>query len=147
MPHSVLSVPGIPPALSKSVIVGRADGSNFIICGILKLNSSKSSSVKSIPAVFAIASRCKIEFVLPPSAKSTTTAFLIESFVTISLGLISFLTKSTAKNPESKAILLFLEDTAAAEAQPVMLIPITSVKHARVFAVYSPWHAPAVGHA
>ena len=72
-------------------IVFFGGGKNY---GILEDNSSKSSSDNSISALFAIASKCSIEFVEPPRVKSATIAFLKESFVTMSLGKTLFLTKS-----------------------------------------------------
>ena len=53
-----------------------------------------SSSVNLIPASFAIAGRCKAAFVDPPDAATTTAAFSSDFFVTISLGLIFFLSNS-----------------------------------------------------
>ena len=89
----------------------------------------------SILPEFAIASKCKIEFVDPPRAKSVTIAFLIESRVMMSEGFMPFSTSSTIFMPDSKAICFFFEETAEAVAQKGRLIPITSVRQAMVFAV------------
>ena len=63
----------------------------------------------------------------------------------MSEGLISFFTSSTICIPLSNAILRFFEETAEADEQYGRLIPITSARHAIVFAVYIPWQAPAEG--
>ena len=84
---------------------------------------------------FAMASRCKIEFVEPPSARSVTIAFRMESFVIMSEGLMFFSTSSMIFIPDSNAICFFFDETAEAVAQKGRLIPITSVRQAIVFAV------------
>ena len=72
-------------------------------------------------------------------------AFRRLSLVIISEGFTSSFTSSTTCIPLSKAILRFWDDTAEDDEQYGILIPITSVRQAIVFAVYIPWQAPADG--
>ena len=88
-----------------------------------------------MPPEFAMARRCKIEFVEPPKARSVTIAFLIDVRVIMSDGFISLFTSSTIFMPDSKAICFFFEETADAVAQNGRLMPIISVRQAIVFAV------------
>ena len=109
--------------------------------------SSKSSRVTGHPNSWEMAGRCRAVLVEPPMAMSTRMALRKESLVTMSLGLMSFLTSSTILLPVSLAICSFLLSSARDVPQPVRLMPMVSVRQAMVLAVKSPEQLPLPGQA
>ena len=100
-----------------------------------------------IPASLAIAARCRTVFEEHPRAISDVRAFSNASIVNISLGLMSFSTRSIILEPASLASLLLSANTVGIVPFPGRASPIASDKQFIEFAVNIPEQDPHPGHA
>ena len=103
--------------------------------------------MRLIPASFAIANKCKIPFVEPPTAFNIVIEFSNASNVTISSGFMPNSSNFVHAFPVSNTILFRLSSSAGGLALPGNDYPIASDIDAIVFAVNIPPHDPALGHA
>ena len=137
----------MPPAHSRSSITVSVAGSSQVSCGVTRLSRSKSAIVMSTWASWAMAGMCSVVLVEPPSAMSMRMAFSSDCFVTILRAVTPSRTSATMRSPAACASRIFFDDPASADAVPVRLKPIASVRHAIVLAVYRPWQEPSPGQA
>ena len=93
----------------------------------------------------AIAARCTIAFVDPPTASSTRMAFSNDPIVKNPAGAKSLAAISTAKCPVASAMRRRSADTAGAQAPPASIKPSVSVISAIVLAVPITPQVPIVG--
>ena len=107
----------------------------------------KSSIVRSTSAECAIASRCRIKLVEPPSAKQVVIAFSKALRVIMSRGLRSSSSSLSTAAPAFSQSLRFGWPIATCAELPGRLIPSASIALAIVLAVYMPPHEPAPGMA
>src|SRR3990167_7238230 len=145
--RSIFITPGTPPTLYKSYITYLPEGFKSARCGTFLLILSKSSKLKLTPTAWAIASRCKAEFVEPPNAITTVIAFSNAFFVIISFGVMFFSSIWTTYFEDSKHSPFFLGSSAGIEEEFGNDMPNASIAEAIVFAVYIPPQLPAPGHA
>ncbi len=100
-----------------------------------------------MPAACAIASQCSTPLVEPPVAMITATAFSMDFFVTMSLGLRFFFTAATSTSMLVAALSRFSSSSAAIVEEKGSDMPTASTEEDIVFAVYMPPHAPTPGSA
>mmetsp|Transcript_11041 Transcript_11041/g.20034 ORF Transcript_11041/g.20034 Transcript_11041/m.20034 type:complete len:390 (+) Transcript_11041:309-1478(+) len=138
---------GVPPIWCTSSIryfpLGFRSPSSFV----LSLIRWKSSTLSSMPAVLAMASRCKTALVDPPKAFTMTIAFSKDFLVKMSSGFKSRSNRALI----AAAVVLhssrFSGDKAGLEDVYGKASPNASTAVAIVLAVYMPPQAPAPGQA
>mmetsp|Transcript_81464 Transcript_81464/g.213877 ORF Transcript_81464/g.213877 Transcript_81464/m.213877 type:complete len:291 (+) Transcript_81464:459-1331(+) len=140
-------ITGVPPILWTSSMRYLPLGLRSAMSGVFALMRWKSSMLRSMSAVVAMARRWSTAFVEPPRAFTTTMAFSKDFFVRMSSGF-RFLSSSwritgTSLLHSSR----FSGDSAGIEELPGRDRPMASIAQAIVFAVYMPPHAPAPGMA
>mmetsp|Transcript_43047 Transcript_43047/g.78263 ORF Transcript_43047/g.78263 Transcript_43047/m.78263 type:complete len:389 (-) Transcript_43047:384-1550(-) len=138
---------GVPPILCTSSMRYLPLGFRSPMSFVLSLSRWKSSTLSSIPAVWAMASKCKTALVDPPKAFTITMAFSKDFLVKMSSGL-----RSRSKRALIAAAVVlhssrFSGDIAGLEDVNGRAKPKASIAVANVFAVYIPPHAPAPGQA
>ena len=146
-PLSSLKTAGTPPASSKSSRAKLPLGIMLHKWGTFLPIASKVDSGRVKPASLAIAGRCNVVLVEPPSAMSSAMAFSNASLVKICDGLRSSLTSFMICLPVALANrslnALFARDVAQYGSDN----PRASVMHDIVLAVNIPLHEPHPGHA
>ena len=118
------------------------DGLKSPITGVRSEMAWKSSCVRSIPTVRAIAIKCKTALVEPPSTMTTVMASSKASRVMMSLGLISRARSVFMYSPTDAASRCFSSDLAGFVDENGSVIPSVSIAAAIVLAVYMPPQAP-----
>mmetsp|Transcript_155268 Transcript_155268/g.476952 ORF Transcript_155268/g.476952 Transcript_155268/m.476952 type:complete len:265 (+) Transcript_155268:553-1347(+) len=138
---------GVPPILWTSSMRYVPLGLRSAMRAVLAPMRWKSSIWRSMPAVAAMARRCKTAFVEPPSAFTTTMAFSNDFLVRMSSGLRSRSSMACMALATRAHSSRFSGEVAGAEELKGRESPSASTEHAMVLAVYMPPHAPGPGHA